>query len=229
MQQVIEAAWIAAGVGGFGALCTASTAYFRFRNTKKATERTVRAGAANTRATLAAAREDRLWEKRAAAHEETLADLRHRQMKRQHDLRGFRWHEASEQGLSDFFASYEPPGWFQAQARMIAYSSPPVLVAFETSNQAHLEVRDCYQRWHSMADDNKRAVETGSLGATHDGEETIKAYKEIRLKLEEAETYDEALVKLIRDELRSVPDAARVPELPEKRRRWLHRRKGLPS
>jgi hypothetical protein len=208
MQQVIEAAWIAAGVGGLGVVSTAVIGYLGFRNTRKTTERTVAAGAASTRATLAAAREERLWEKRAAAYEETLTDLRHRQTKRRHDLRGYRWDETSEQKLNDFFANYEPPDWFQAQARMVAYASNPVLDAFEASHRAHLGVRDRYQRWKAMGDDNKRAAETGRPGAAHDGGETLKAHKEINPVLEEAEVRDEALIKLIRDELRSVPEAA---------------------
>lgn len=69
-----------------------------------------------------------------------IAALQYRQMKRQHELRMYRLDEDSEQQLRDFFASYEPPGWFQAQARLRAYASHEVWEAFEATRQADLEV-----------------------------------------------------------------------------------------
>jgi hypothetical protein len=72
VQAVVEAAWIAASTGAIGVAGTALTAYLGFRNTRKTTEQTVAAGAASTRATLAAAREDRFLERRAAAYEAVL-------------------------------------------------------------------------------------------------------------------------------------------------------------
>jgi len=210
VQPQVEAAWIATGTGSVGIISTAVIAYLGFRNSRKATEATIAGGSANTVATLAAAREDRLWEKRAAAYEETLAELRHRLMKRRHDLRGYRMDEASEQQLKEFFDSYHAPGWFQAQARLTAYASDPVLAAFEASEQAHHEVWARYQRYRMMADDNKRATETGQFGSAHDGEETLAARRAVDPAVEEAEAQDQALIKLIRDELRSIPEAARL-------------------
>lgn len=115
MNPAITAAWISGGVGALGIVSTAVTAWIGARNTRQATQRTVEAGAASTRATLAAAREDRLWERRAAAYEETLTGLLYRQLKRRHDLREFRWDEASEQELKNVFDGYDPPGLFESQ------------------------------------------------------------------------------------------------------------------
>jgi hypothetical protein len=67
----------------------------------------------------------KVTDKRGAAYEEVIAALQYRQMKRQHELRMYRLDEGSEQQLKDFFASYAPPGWFQAQARLRALSRPP--------------------------------------------------------------------------------------------------------
>ena len=130
VTPTIEAAWIAAGATGFGIVSTATVAIVGFPSTKNATVRAISAGTANTMATLAAAREDRLWGRRAAAYEETIAALTHRQMKRQHELRMYRLNEEGEQRLKDFFHSYEPPGWFESQARLLAYASDEVQEAF---------------------------------------------------------------------------------------------------
>ena len=101
VNPTIEAAWIAAGVGALGIAGAVTTAIVGFRSTRNATTKTVAAGTASTMATLAAAREERLWEKQAAAYEETIAALLHRQMKRQHELRMYRLTEDAEQQLKD--------------------------------------------------------------------------------------------------------------------------------
>jgi hypothetical protein len=210
VDPTIAAAWITGGVGALGIMGTVTATVVGSRNTKRATEATIAAGAATTTATLAAAREDRLWEKRCAAYETMLEALLYRQRKREHDLRMYRLDEDSEEKLREFFDSYQAPGWFQARARLTAYASDPVLAAFEASEQAHHEVWACYQRYRMMADDNKRAVETGQFGAAHGGQETIDARKAVHPAVEEAEVQDQALIKLIRDELRSIPEAARL-------------------
>jgi len=216
--QPIAAALIAGAVGALGIVGTA----FGSHNTRKATEAAIEASAADTRATLAAAREDRLWDKRCAAYEETLAEVRHRQMKRRHDLRGLRWDEATEQQQAAFFDSYQPPNWFQAQARMTAYASRSVLDAFEASENAHLEVRARYLRYKAMADDNREASQTGNLALAHDGRATVDARHEVDPALDLAEQADQALRALIRDELSSKPEAATlpVPVRPERRSIW---------
>ena len=207
MTPTIEAAWIAAGAAGFGVVSTATVAVVGFRSTKNATIRTIAASTANTMASLAAAREDRFWEKQTAAYEETLAALQYRQMKRQHELRMYRLDEDSEQRLKDFFVSYEPPGWFQAQARLRAYASDEVWEAFEATRQADFEVWDRYRQWKMLADDNRLLVESGNPGAVTDGQTTINARRAVNPAVEEAEARDEAVIKLIREELRSKPES----------------------
>ena len=69
-------------VGVVGVVATAVTAWVGSWNTRRATERTVTAGTDANRATLLAAREDRLWERRAAAYEDATAGLLLRQTDR---------------------------------------------------------------------------------------------------------------------------------------------------
>lgn len=211
MDPTIAAAWIAGGVGALGIIGTVTATIVGSRNTKRATEATIAAGAATTTATLAAAREDRLWEKQCAAYEETLAGLLHRQTKRRHDLRGYRLEEASEQQLEAFFEGYDPPEWFEAQARLLAYASDPVREASRAASEAHGEVRMLYQRYSAMADDNKLAARSGQSGSAHGGEETLAARHAVDPAVKDAEAKDEMLIKLIHDELRSTPKAATLP------------------
>lgn len=228
VNATIEAAEIAAvatGVVGFlGMAATVITVRVTSRITREITEHTVEAGTANTRATLVAAREDRIWEKQCAAYEETLAEVRHRQMKRQHDLRMYRLDEDYEQQLKDFFASYDGPDWFQAQARLTAYASEAVLDAFEASERAHREVWALYQRYRMMADDNKLAAASGSQAMGHDGKTTVQARHDVDPAVEKAEAMDQALIKVIRDELRGKPEAAMVRVTAPQRRGLRHRR-----
>jgi hypothetical protein len=219
VTPTIEAAWIAAGAAGFGVVSTATVAVVGFRSTKNATIRAIAASTANTKATLAAARRDRLWDKQGAAYEEVIAALQHRQMKRQHELRMYRLDEDSEQQLKDFFASYEPPGWFQAQARLRAYASDEVWEAFEATRRADLEVWGLRLRWSMLAEDARQAVESGNPGAAPDGEVMIKARRDINPALQEAEAKDEVVIKLIREELRSEPESTGMALEPSIRRR----------
>jgi hypothetical protein len=222
VTPAIEAAWIAAGAAGFGVVSTATVAVVGFRSTRNATVRTITASTANTMASLAAAREDRLWEKRAGAYEETLAALQYRQVKRQHELRMYRLDEDSEQQLKDFFASYEPPGWFQAQARLRAYASDEVWEAFEATRLADQEVWGLYQHWQMLADSNRLAVESGHPGAAADGETMIRARRAVNPAVAEAEARDEAIIKLIREELRNKPESTSTAlehSVPRRRRR----------
>ena len=224
VDPTIAAAWIAGGVGALGIIGTVTATIVGSRNTKRATEATIAAGAATTTATLTAAREDRLWEKQCAAYEATLEALLYRQQKLRHDLRMYRLDEDSEEKLKDFFGSYEPPGWFPAQARLDAYASEPVMDAFKVTIEAHASALLRYQRYSTMADDNKLAAQSGQSGTAHGGEETIAALRAVNLAIEDAEAKDDQLIRLIRDELRSKPEAATLPATPPIKRHRLWRR-----
>jgi hypothetical protein len=211
VDPTIAAAWITGGVGALGIIGTMTTAIVGSRSTKRSTEATIAAGTNTTAATLTAAREDRLWEKRCAAYETALEALLYRQRKRQHDLRMYRLDKDSEEKLRDFFGGYEPPGWFEAQARLVAYASDAVLDAYETSHRADLEVWGRYRQWQILAEESQLAVESGRPGAAHDGQVMIEARRKINPALGEADAKDEILRKSIRDELGSKPQAATLP------------------
>ena len=229
VDPVIEAAWIGAGVAGvvgvLGIAGTVVTAWIGSRNTRLATERTIAAGAATTAATLAAAREDRLWEKQCAAYEETLTGLLYRQARRQHDLRGFRWDEATEAQLKEVFDRSQPPDWFPTQARLTAHASDAIREAFEETARADSEARRCYEQWKILHEDAKLAVQSGHTEvAARDSDLAVKARKDIAPALTQALEKDQALIKLIRDELHSKPEAAVMPVTQPVKRHWFWHR-----
>jgi hypothetical protein len=209
VDPTIAAAWITGGVGALGIAGTVVTAWIGSRNTKLATERTIAAGNATTAATLAAAHDAWLREKQSAAYEETLAGLLYRQAKRSHDLRGYRWDEATEAQLKEVLDRSQPPGWFQTQGRLNAYASDAVREAFEETVRADSMVRRHYEHWQVLHEGAKVAAESGLMDvAARDSDEAVKARKDIPPALGEAQERDQALIKLIRDELRGKPEAA---------------------
>jgi hypothetical protein len=220
MDPTIAAAWITGGVGGLGIAGTVATAIVGSRSTRKATETTVAAGAATTAATLAAAREDRLWERRAAAYEEFLTGLLIRQAKRRY---GLREDALDVDQLETIHDDSDPLGPPEAQGRLTAYASDAVLEAFRFAGQAHIQVVVQYQqhRWTAVA--GKKQAQTN--GMVDGFKETIAARRAVDLPAKAAEAADEALIKLIRNELRRKPEAAVVPATAlAKRRRFWHRR-----
>lgn len=227
MDPTITAAWISGGVGALGIVSTAVTAWIGSRSTSKATEQAIAAGAANTRATLAAAREDRLWEKRCAVYEETLRQLLYTQSKRRDELRGYRWDKDSEQKLKELYDAYEPPGFFESRARLTAYASDVVIAASNAADKAHGEVRAARLQLEELREQIRTAQLNGTPQSAPDGETMMNANRQISSAREAADDADDVLVNIIRDELRSKPEAALQPvtALPAVRRRfWLRRR-----
>jgi hypothetical protein len=83
-----------------------------------------------------------------------------------------------------------------------------VLHAFEATQQADREVSERYRHWITLGEESRLAVASGHLGAAHEGETMLPAHRAIRPALEEADVKDQALIKVICDQLRSKPEAA---------------------
>ena len=184
---------------------------------------TVVASTASTRATLAAAREHRLWERRAVAYEEFLTALLIRQAKRRYGLREDVLDETAVDRLETIYDDSDPLGPPETQARLAAYASDAVLEAFRFAGQAHIQVLAQYQqyRW-TVITSKKQAAQTRGMA---DGfKEIVAARRAVDLPAKEAEAADQALIKVIRQELGSKPEATTLPAtVPAKRRRFRRR------
>jgi hypothetical protein len=213
-------------VGVVGVVATAVTAWIGSWNTRRATERTVEAGADATRATLISAREDRLWERRAAAYEEALTGLLHRQAKRHFDTRQFR--TSDEQQMKEFYESYQLPGVFETESRITAYASDAVMKAHKATRGAHSAVVVAYSHRASLQESRRLAAQTGRMEGAVSEEIMTDAERKLDAALQAADAADQALIEIIRTELRSRPEAAlRSSEIPAVRRRFWDRRKAV--
>ena len=199
VDPIITAAWITGGVAAVGIVGTVMSSIVGSRNTRVAAEQTVEAARAATMATLAAAREGQRWEREHAAYVETIAGVLRRQRQRR-SLVTASLSEDSEQ-LRDFLDAHDPPGWLEAQARLIACASEWVKDAAEASRQAHLEVWARVHRYRLMDDDNRMALESGR--APFDGRDLVAARRDIEAAIADADAMDNLLVTLIREEQRS--------------------------
>lgn len=235
VDATIAAAWIGAGIGGGVALLglagTVATSIVSSNNTRKAMERTVEAGTEANRATLLAAREDRLYAARAAAYEEAVAGLLHRQRNRKRGVVLYRRDNDTDtdpQPLMEYIATLESPDWMEAQARLVAYASNGVLAAFKASQKADDETWWLYDQWLGMLQTSRLAIGAGNPKAAFDAQALRKAGAEVEVAVKKAGTQDQALIDVIRAELRSKPEAALPPAaLPAVRRGSWRRRKAV--
>ena len=216
VDPTITAAWITAGVGAAGIAGTVVTAIVGSRNTRMATERTITAGTATTTATLAAAREDRLWEKRCAVYEEILAAMAHRQSQLNDLLKRGRLEDASEQEVALVFHSYGSRDWAATQGRLLAYASDAVRDVSGTAVQAAGMTRERYRDVGRAQDRVNSAARSPAAGENP----LTEAVRALNDAFTSASRADKALIDTIRDELRSRPEAATLPAtVPAERRR----------
>jgi hypothetical protein len=202
VDPIITAAWITGGVAAVGIAGTVMSSIAGSRHARIAVEETAEAARAATVAALAAAREGQRWEREHAAYVETIAGVLRRQRQRRYLVT----HSLSEDSdqLRDFLDVHEPPGWLEAQARLIACAAEWVKDAAEASRQAHLEVWARVHRYRLMGDDNRLALESARPGgAPFDGRELTAAQADIETAIADADAMDNLLVTLIREEQRS--------------------------
>jgi len=215
MSAIIEAAVIAAGASVIGLAGTAFVAFTGFRNTRKATEQTLRA-----------AKDERLWEKRAATYERAIAALLSRREFRK-GLGGasrragyYRRYDLSTHYLAEnislppepFFDRYEPVGWLEIEARLFAYATAAVLTALQASREANDKARKALedslpQTWTGDVERLKTDIvaPTGTGMDADPPPESSAPSPELAAALREAEDEAEAkdteLINAIRAEL----------------------------
>jgi hypothetical protein len=131
-----------------------------------------------------------LWEKRAAAYEAILAAIRHRAMTRAFQLGMYQIPEEANQQAVDSIRELEPPGLFETEGRLFAYGSDDVLAAYDATQEADRQVVDRYLTWKALGE-HREAIDEA---------------------LQLAERKEQALLQLIRSELRRRPDID--PEAP---------------
>jgi len=184
MNPTVEAAWIAAGVGILSLAGTVTVAIMGYRTTRKVA--------------LDAARNERLWDKTAAAYEEVLIALLRRQTERTEAATFYRNPEA-EKKMREGIARQVDPGWFGAEGRVIAYSSPEVRRGLELVRRADEEVSMRFMTWQIVKQRASAARESGNI--LEEPRSSGELRELMQQGLEGAEEVESALIELIRAEL----------------------------
>ena len=196
-------------MGLLGIIGTVVTSVVTSNNTRRATERTVQAGAEANRATLTAAREDRLWERQADSYHEVVRGLLYRQRQRNAMSDQVPFIDAQE--LRESFASYEPPDWNESLARLVSYAPDDVLGVSNFSEEVDERVRYTCEYMLGLFDDRERALAAGEVPSSDDVDELQDVRGDLSSVIKEAEEADQALMRIIREKLRQAPEAISQP------------------
>lgn len=209
MNPYVEPAQIAAGVSLLSLGGTVFVAIAGFRNTRKATTRTVDAGTANTKLALDAARGDRLWDAQAAAYVDAIRILRHRVFARREHFRSLHYDNRTEADIAASIAGMAHPEFADAEARVMAYATPSVLAAIEVSAKANDKVISLVSEWRSLQR-QAAAAQEGHADAVEG--DTIRAAMEAAVAAAEAaDDKDDELFAAIRADLHNKPSQALAP------------------
>jgi hypothetical protein len=214
VQTAIESAWIAACSGITGAVVGVAAAAFiavmGYKHTEKITDKTVRAGTADTKRALEAARDGRLWDKKTAAYELALSELTRMQISRingQFSLKG-----PDAEMMGEYFAQRESEGWIRAQGMLLAYAPQEVHDALEESvgcytRAARIQGQLTALRPHPDNEDGAaKAQRMGQVGVFFDQFVDVVC---------EADKKDQALANTIRAQLGGAPLRVSLPSRPE--------------
>jgi hypothetical protein len=205
MDPVITAALIGGGAAIISGGWTALVAVTTTRNARRTNQATIDAAAENTARALDAAREERIWEKRAEAYLDAMRFVRHRQEARENATRTIRYDDATEERIRESLANFRLPESRDVELRLLAYASQQVIDAVEASGQAHQQIERAYQDWTEATGRAK----SGGLSAS-DAAQAIEARTAVRQALKEADSKDEALLVAIREDLHSRPSQSKA-------------------
>jgi len=193
------------------------------------------------RRTLDAARDNRLWDKRAAAYEVALAELANRQFGRERAGRRLEQDpRVMPEGFAEYFATYNTPAWFEAEGRLLAYSSQKVgdaLRAVRSAEVAAAETFDCLGQTVNEAEE-ARGCDTSLPAQEAYVMKVVPAYNQLVMALNDCSKCDLALIDLIRAEAavrrpppgaRNRPDQDRAGNRGQRRDRGRIRRQAVPG
>lgn len=111
----------------------------------------------------------------------------HRQQERANDLKTIFANDEHEDAIKERLNSYAPgAGWFALEAKIRAYAPDKVLIALKASNDAHRQIMMAAIR----------------RDAAPPGEAKVGAFREVDDALDTGLDADEALIAIIREEIR---------------------------
>jgi hypothetical protein len=207
MDPTVTAALISGGALILSGGWTAFVAFTTTRNARQTTQATIDAAAENTARALDAAREERIWDKRAEAYLDALRLVHQRQDSRAKTMRRLREDEETGESIQESIDGLRLPGWPDAELRLLAYASPQVIDAVQASRQAHEQLLVVLEASAQVRDWSKNSEHNAPPGTQ--GSELREA---IVPGLKHAADTDTALLAAIRADLHSMPShAAALP------------------
>lgn len=213
MDPTVEAAWIAASVGGLGIVSTAVVAIAGVRAAGRVADKTIRGGITSTSLFLDAARADRVWEAQATAYADAVKLLRHRLLTRSEMTRPIRYDAQTEQQIEEWLASIKLPEWPDTEARLHTFATQVVLDAMKSANQADGEAVSAFEHYKYMAGQATRASQAGGFPGPA-GDEVIIARNNAMAAAKTASEKDNALIAAIRADLHQRPSRSLLPQEP---------------
>lgn len=205
MDATITAALIGGGALIVSGGWTALVAITSTRSAQRTNQATLNAAADNTARALDAAREDRIWDKRADAYVEALYVIRHRQERRDDMTRTIRFDKATEDRRQEWLASFKLPDEVGMEMRLLAYASEPVLTATRATGEANAKAENAYLYWKGLIEEAQQCAPDAPIR-----DQAAAAQKAMQPAVDEATRADEALLDTIRADLHSRPSQARA-------------------
>jgi hypothetical protein len=101
----------------------------------------------NTRKTISQARDNRLWDQRAAVYIDTLSAIHYRQVQRDREMTREFPEDEMKQRIEAYLAAFRPPDWQSLEARLLAFATEPVFAAARDSAAAHEKAMRNYRFW----------------------------------------------------------------------------------
>jgi hypothetical protein len=199
MTPGIEAAWIAAGSGFFGALVgvtgTVIVGVAGYRNTKNATDKSVRA-----------AHYERVWDRKADAYQDALAASLWRNHRRMYLTTADLTEEQYAQEASALFQRQTDQDWWNLQGRLGTFGDSKVVKAYKESLVATEFAHRRHDEWRtarSAVEENRRGRGTTPAGIDQVTIAAAAALTVFKTAMASAQDADYRLEKAIRDDLAS--------------------------
>jgi hypothetical protein len=205
VDPTVTAAFIGGGAAIISGGWTALVAITTNRNARWTNQAALDAAAESNARTLDAARDERIWEKRAEVYLDAMRLVRHREDVRENTARTLRYDDETEESIKEDLASFKLPDWRDVELRLLAYASLQVIDAIEVSGTAHQLMEKAYQDW-TWAKDWMRQGGPGAPTA----EQIAQAAEAIKTALKEADIKDALLMAAIRADLHFRPSQSNV-------------------
>jgi hypothetical protein len=184
MDSTVEAAWIAASVGVLSLAATIATSLIGYRNARNVA--------------IEASRSERIGGRMADAYEGILTALIRRQSERKDAAILYRNPGAEERMRRT--SQQDDPEWFEAQGRVIAYSSPEVRRGLKIVRLADEDTAMNFSLWQMIKKEAAAARESG-IGL-HQERSSGELREIMNQALEISEKIENSLIDLIRAELK---------------------------